>query len=59
MNKKIDLWLMIFWPIIAALSSILFNLNFLLSSFVFFGIPSIYLSFRNRERELRRHSFFP
>lgn len=48
-NKKFDFLLMLFLPIFAAIVSLEIRANFLTSAFLFFGLPSIWLSFRNRD----------
>jgi hypothetical protein len=48
MIKKIDILLLILFPIFAVIFSLLFNLNFLSSMILFFIIPSIYLSIRTK-----------
>lgn len=45
MSHKVNIALFILWPIIAAWLSFRFSLNALLSPVVFYGIPSILLSF--------------
>ncbi|MCK4588924.1 MAG: hypothetical protein KAT77_00650 [Nanoarchaeota archaeon] len=49
MNKKermkLDLVLLIIWPIIASLLSLLLRPNNLISILLFFGLPAVYLSF--------------
>lgn len=47
-NKKFDFLLLIFLPFFAAVISLAIKANFLISTFLFFGLPSIWLSFRNR-----------
>ena len=46
---KWDLVLMLVWPILASLISFLIKPNAFFSVIIFFGIPSIYLSFRAKE----------
>src|SRR3989344_239787 len=46
LNKHIDLIILTVYPIIAAIFSLTIKPNALLSVFIFFGIPSIFLSFR-------------
>lgn len=48
-RKKIDLILIILWPIIASIASFLLQTNFLESIILFLVIPSLYLSLRNKE----------
>lgn len=47
-NKKFDFLLLIFLPIFAAVISLAIKANYLASIFLFFGLPAIWLSFRNR-----------
>ena len=57
--KKIDLAFVLIIPLIAFLGVFLFgwNINYLTSSILFFGLPSIYLSIKNREK-IKKISFF-
>lgn len=55
--KKLDIALLIFFPILAVVLSLSFNFNFLLTSTLFFIIPSIYLSIRNKDVILRNLIF--
>lgn len=43
---KIDVFLIILFPVLATLLTLIFHTNFLISTLLFFGIPSLYLSFR-------------
>jgi hypothetical protein len=43
---KIDIVLIILFPVLAAILTFIFKTNFLISTFLFFGIPSFYLSLR-------------
>ncbi len=45
-RKRLDLILLILWPIIASLASIWFNLNFFTSTILFYLLPSLYISWR-------------
>ena len=47
LNQRIDIILLILFPILALVLSEMFQLNFFFSTFLFFGVPSLYLSFRN------------
>lgn len=50
--KKVDnihLAFILAWPIIAAILSIVFKANFLFSTLIFMGIPSLYLSILNKK----------
>lgn len=51
--KKLDILLLTLFPIIAVILSLVFKLNFLISTLLFFGLPSIYLSFRTSKGILR------
>ena len=44
--KKIDLTILLIYPILGTVISFLLNINFLCSIFVFFVLPSVYLTFR-------------
>lgn len=44
--KKLDIFLLILFPILSVLISFAFKVNFLTSALLFFGLPSIYLSVR-------------
>ncbi len=46
--KNIDIILLILFPIIATIISFAIKANFLTSTLLFFGLPSILLSYRNR-----------
>lgn len=46
MLKKIDIALLIFFPLLAAGLSLHFSTNFLTSIFLFFGLPSLWFSYR-------------
>lgn len=48
--KKIDIFLLIFLPIFAAGVSLLVKANFLTSTLLFFGLPSLWLSYRTPQR---------
>ncbi len=48
-QKKKDIILMILFPMIATAISLIFKTNFLISTLLFFGIPSIYLSYKNKK----------
>jgi len=47
--NKINLIVILVWPIFATLLSFLFNANYLISILLFFGVPSIYLSVINQK----------
>lgn len=47
-NKKIDLAVLIFIPILTALVSLAYKENFLVSTILFFGAPSLYLALRHK-----------
>jgi hypothetical protein len=45
--KKIDLIVLLLWPIIAAGVSLFFKANYLISTILFLGIPSLYLTIKD------------
>lgn len=47
--RKLDILLLIFFPILATVLSIVFNTSYLVSELLFFGIPSLYLSYRTQK----------
>ncbi len=47
-KKKIDLFVLVLFPIIASIISLLFKVNFITGILLFFGIPSIYLSIKSK-----------
>src|SRR5258708_34119229 len=51
--KRLDVILLILFPIIASLYSLVFKFNLLVSIFLFLGLPSVYLSFRTPKAILR------
>ena len=55
--EKKDLIILLVWPIVAALISLLVKANVLISIILFFGIPSAYLTFINRNA-IRRAALF-
>ena len=46
--KKLDIVLFILFPLFAAAISYFFKVNYFTSIMLFFGLPAIYLSFRNK-----------
>src|SRR3954468_4096692 len=46
LQKKHDLFALVAFPMIAVLLSLTLNLNFLLSTLLFLGLPAVYLSIR-------------
>jgi hypothetical protein len=48
MNKKIDWAVVILMPIFVTIISLWLDLNFVVSTFLFFGMPAIYLVLRNK-----------
>lgn len=52
-KRKIDLAILILWPIIGSMLAFLLNINTTNSVVIFFVIPSIYLSFRERRHILK------
>lgn len=51
--KKIDILLLILFPIVATITSLYFSVNFLVATLLFFGVGSVYLSFRTPHRVSR------
>lgn len=49
MRNKKDLIILIILPILAVILSLVFKTNFLISTLLFFGLPSLYLSFKNKK----------
>jgi len=49
MNKKRDLIFVLLWPILACALSFLLKANFFVSTLIFFGTPSAYLSWQNKK----------
>ncbi|MCL4364068.1 hypothetical protein M1328_02400 [Patescibacteria group bacterium] len=47
LSKKIDIVFLILSPIFATIASLIFRTDYFTSTLLFFGIPAIYLSFRN------------
>lgn len=45
--KKLDILVLILLPLIAVMGSLALRANFLTSAFLFYGLPAIYLSWRN------------
>ncbi len=45
--KKLDIILLILFPILSVFISLLINSNYLISILLFFGMPAVYLSIRN------------
>ncbi len=56
-SKKQDIIILVLLPIIATHISLLFRTNFLISSLLFFGIPSLYLSLIS-PKEIKKIFFF-
>ncbi len=48
-NKKIDLLILIFIPILTAFVLLFYRENFLISTILFFGTPSLYLAVRHKK----------
>jgi len=46
--KKIDIFLLILFPVLATIISLLFKTSIFISIILFFGLPSIYLSYRTK-----------
>ena len=53
MLKKIDASLLIIFPIIAVFLTLYFQTNFLISIFLFFGLPSLWFSYRTPGKILK------
>lgn len=47
MIKKLDILVLVLLPVIAVLGSLVLRANFLTSALLFYGLPAIYLSWRN------------
>lgn len=48
--KKLDIFLLIIFPLLSVFLSLIFKANFFFSILLFFGIPSIYFSFRSQDK---------
>ncbi len=48
-NKKIDLIILIIYPLIAGIFSYILKINMFFSVLIFFGIPSLYLTIKSRK----------
>ena len=48
--KKLDIVLLILFPIVSVVLSLAFSVNFLVSILLFFGLPSLWLSFRTQSQ---------
>ena len=48
-KQKLDIVLLVLFPFIAIAVSLIFKTNFLISTLLFFGLPSIYLSYKNQK----------
>lgn len=57
MKEKIDIFLVIFFPLFAVFVSFKFDTVFLVSTLLFFALPSIYLSYRTPNGILRSAIF--
>lgn len=57
-KEKIDLFVVIIFPIIALILSFLFNANFLLGIVLFLVFPSIYLTLRYKKSTLKKNILF-
>ena len=55
--KKIDFILLITFPILASIISLTLNVNFFYGTLLFFGVPSLYLSIRNKKVALKTFLF--
>lgn len=56
-NNKADIAALILFPLVAAGLSVLYNLNLAMSSLLFFGVPSLYLSARKPEHVKKTFMF--
>jgi len=56
-DRKIDILLLIFFPIFSVVASVAFEANYLVSTLLFFGLPGLYLSFRNHKTILKSFIF--
>jgi hypothetical protein len=56
-SRKNDFVLVIIFPLVALFLSFLFKANFLISTLMFFGLPSIWLSFKHK-RSIKKTLFF-
>lgn len=55
--KKLDIILVIFFPILSSIISLALKANLLVSTLLFFGMPSIWLSYRSKDRIIKSASF--
>ncbi len=55
--RKWDIGLMIFFPIFAVVVSLMIKANFLTSTLLFFGLPSLWLSYRRKDRVIKTFLF--
>ena len=51
--KKLDIYLLVAFPILALIVSLVFSTNFFVSTLLFFGPISLWLSFRTPRRVLK------
>ncbi len=56
-NKKIDLIILILFPIVSSVAAFLFKANAFFSVILFLGIPSLYLSLKERNH-IKKAAFF-
>lgn len=49
MSHKVDIVLMVLFPVVAAVTTLVLRTNFLISTLLFFGVPAFYLSARKPE----------
>jgi hypothetical protein len=52
-KEKLDLILILIWPIIATILILLFKVNYLTATILYFVVPSVYLSIRARQYILK------
>ena len=57
LSKKIDIVFLILSPVFATITSLFFRTNFLTSTLLYFGIPAVYLSWRN-QHAVRKSAIF-
>lgn len=55
--KKVDIVLLVLFPIVAVVLSLAIEANFLTSTLLFFGLPSLWLSFRTRHQVAKTFLF--
>src|SRR5689334_17803493 len=48
--KKLDIGLLVLFPIVSVISALALRANFLLTTLLFFGLPSVWFSIRTKHR---------